>query len=209
MSTWESIRTPRIQIRATQEIDVTSDALTKTRGSEIEPSDQARRLKKSLGRLNRLARLMDDQFEIPIIKYRVGLDPIIGIIPGGGDWVTWVVSVYVIWEGVRLGAPVRVLVKMGANATVDLVMGYVPGIGDIADALYKANRKNVDLLLIHFEAESRDNDSIVVLENSEIEPTRRGRIARYAVGITIIAVLFVLASIPIAVMAWLITQVGS
>lgn len=188
---------------------MTSDALTKTRGSEIEPSEEARRLKKSLGRLNRLARLMDDQFEIPIIKYRVGLDPIIGIIPGGGDWVTWVVSVYVIWEGVRLGAPVNVLVKMGANATVDLVMGYVPGIGDIADALYKANRKNVDLLLVHFDAESRDNDSIVVLESSEIESTRRGRFARYAVGLTIIAVLFVLASIPIAVMAWLITQVGA
>ena len=78
-------------------------------------------IEQSLKRLDRIALLMDDQFEIPIIKKRIGLDPIIGLIPGGGDWVVWFVSVYVFWEAARLGAPLPLLVRMASNIAVDLL----------------------------------------------------------------------------------------
>jgi len=158
---------------------------------------------KSLARLNRIAHLMDDQFELPIIKYRVGLDPIIGLIPGGGDWVTWVVSVFILWEAVKLGVPKRTLMKMGYNLTLDLVAGYVPILGDMADAVIKANRRNVDLVFLHFGAhiDPLAQSHVIITQNpSEREPVNIFLL--YVLGVFMIAFLFLVASVPFVLLYW-------
>lgn len=167
-------------------------------------------LESSLGRLRRLARLMDDQFELPIVKVRVGLDPIIGLVPGGGDWVTWVVSVYIIWEAIRMGTPVRVLLRMALNVTVDLVAGYVPGVGDLADVVIKANRRNVDLLVDYYDAEADATvPERVRVPDSAIEKFEKRTFMRYPIGIVIILVLFALAAAPGVALWWYLSQGGA
>ncbi len=169
-------------------------------------SDRAE-LEASLGRLRRLARLMDDQFELPIVKVRVGLDPLIGLVPGGGDWVTWVVSVYIIWEAVRMGTPIRVLMRMALNVTIDLVAGYVPGVGDLADIVIRANKRNVDLLVSHFGAEPhRDTPENVRVSDLAVERFKERSLLRYPVGILIILFLFALSAAPVVALWWYFSQ---
>ncbi len=172
------------------------------------PTEQ---IERSLSRLQRLAKLMDDQFELPIVKVRVGLDPIIGLIPGGGDWVTWVASVYIIWEALRLGVPIRLLVRMGLMLTLDLVTGYAPGVGDVADVFIKANKRNVELLMRHYDATapSSENPERVEVPREALEKPKSNVVLRYAFGILLITYLFILAMVPILVLWWLFKEAGA
>lgn len=97
-------------------------------------------------RIRRVSRLMDDAIRVPLINYRIGLDPIIGLIPGAGDVVSVGVSVYTILAARRLGYGGRVLGRMALNVLLDFVVGTVPVVGDLADFLLKANQRNVRLL---------------------------------------------------------------
>lgn len=117
-----------------------------TKALAITRQELTRRLK----RLDRIAHVMDDQFRIPLLNIRVGLDPIIGLIPGAGDWVSWGVSVLVFWQAHKLGVPLKTLLRMGWNIGVDLTTGYVPGVGDAFDVMFKANKRNVELIHEHF-----------------------------------------------------------
>jgi len=161
-------------------------------------------LQKSLTRLDRLAHLMDEQFRVPIVGWRVGLDPLIGIIPGGGDWASWVVGVYIFWEALRMDIPKPVLVRMVSNLTVDLVGGYLPGLGDIFDAAFKANRKNVDMILEHYRV--RRSDTQIKLPTHLPAPAPKksaGAIfARYTLGIVAIIFLFAIAALPFFLLWW-------
>lgn len=161
-------------------------------------------IEQSLKRLDRIALLMDDQFEIPIIKKRIGLDPIIGLIPGGGDWVVWFVSVYIFWEAARLGAPLAMLVRMASNIAVDLLGGYVPGVGDLFDAFFKANRRNVELLRGHFGARPELGAPLpAVLPERALE--RSNPVARYAIGVGLTLALLALASGPVVLLYWMMS----
>jgi hypothetical protein len=170
------------------------------------PDDERALTERSLGRLDRVARLMDDQFKLPVVGYRVGLDPVLGLLPGGGDWATWVVSVYIFWESLRLGAPTPILVRMFFNITIDLITGYVPILGDAFDAAFKANRKNVDMLL-DFYGVKRGEDHLKfptdVPEHVQAERQKPG-IGRYLLGLMVVAALFVVAALPIVVLWWLL-----
>lgn len=104
---------------------------------------------KSLRRLSRLASLLDDRYAIPGTNVRFGLDAIIGLVPGVGDLAGAALSSYIVLEGRRLGVPKRLLLKMAKNIAVDAAVGAVPIIGDLADIQWKANRKNVHLLIEH------------------------------------------------------------
>lgn len=160
------------------------------------------RIERSLARLDRLARLLDDQFELPIVKVRVGLDPLIGLIPGGGDWVTWMVSIYVLFEALRLRVPPRVLVGIAWNSTADLVLGYAPGVGDVVDVLYKANRRNVQLIFDWFEAREnpRARDQIEVPSTALDKP--RAGAERWLIGLLLVAVFTALAAVPLLLLGW-------
>jgi hypothetical protein len=109
--------------------------------------------RRSLERLRQLAHLLDDRFRIPGTTYRIGLDGLIGLVPGVGDAVTTLLALYIVLEARRLGVPLTKLGRMGLNVGVDAVLGAVPVLGDLFDVAWKANRRNLALLLDHLDAD--------------------------------------------------------
>jgi hypothetical protein len=93
-----------------------------------------------------IARLLDDLVRIPGTKIGIGLDPIIGLIPGIGDVVGGAMSGYILLVAAQEGAPTSVLVRMLGNIALDSLVGIVPVLGDLFDVGVKANRRNVELL---------------------------------------------------------------
>jgi hypothetical protein len=102
-------------------------------------------------RLRRIAWLLDDLVRVPGTSRRVGLDPVLGLVPGGGDIAGGALSAYIVFAAARLGAPPSVILRMGWNIVVDTVLGAVPLLGDLFDAWWKANRRNVALLESYME----------------------------------------------------------
>ena len=100
----------------------------------------------SLSRVRTVSKLLDDSIPIPGTDKRIGLDPIIGMVPLAGDTVTALLSLYIVAEGANMGVPREVLGRMLLNVAIDTGIGLVPVIGDIFDATWKANRRNVDLI---------------------------------------------------------------
>jgi hypothetical protein len=109
-----------------------------------EPS--ATRHQARLRRIRLLSHLLDAQFRLPGTRYRLGLDGLLGLIPGVGDILGTCLSVYIVYEASRLGAPRALLLRMLANLGLDTLVGAVPVAGDIFDIAWKANQKNVALL---------------------------------------------------------------
>lgn len=105
----------------------------------------------TLDRLDRFARLTDTAVPVPFTGLRVGIDPIIGLIPVVGDIAGFVLSGYVLIEAHRAGAHSRIKFRMLRNMGVELVVGMVPIIGDAFDVVYRANEKNARLLREHIE----------------------------------------------------------
>ncbi|MGB7893936.1 MAG: DUF4112 domain-containing protein [Microcoleus sp.] len=103
----------------------------------------------SLRRLRRISHLLDNAIPIPGTKYRIGLDPILGLIPGGGDLISSIFAGYVVFKSAQMGVPQETLVKMAANIVFDTVAGTVPVAGDLLDVAWKANVKNIELLDDH------------------------------------------------------------
>src|ERR1041384_5467703 len=96
--------------------------------------------------LERLSWLMDDLFRVPVLGWRFGLDALIGLIPGFGDTSTSLVSFYILAAAVRYRVPKITLLRMGMNIGIDYLVGSLPIVGDLADAWWKSNRMNLDLL---------------------------------------------------------------
>lgn len=97
---------------------------------------------------------MDDLVRIPGTSWRVGLDPVLGLLPGAGDWISWAISLQILWAAVRMKAGAPLVARMLGNVVVDALVGTVPLAGDLFDAGWKANRRNLRLL----EAHARDPD---------------------------------------------------
>ncbi|WP_372426000.1 DUF4112 domain-containing protein [Salinarimonas chemoclinalis] len=114
--------------------------------------DHARRASE---RLEALARLLDSSIRVPGTRFTFGLDPILSIVPVVGSFVGAGVSAYVVIEAYRLGAPRATLAAMLANIGLDSVLGAVPVLGFVFDALYKANKRNVAILRRHLAAAGR------------------------------------------------------
>ena len=96
--------------------------------------------------IERLSWLLDDFIRIPGIGWRVGLDAIVGLIPGVGDTLTSLASFYILAAGVRYRVPKITLLRMGMNLGLDYVLGSLPLVGDLFDAWWKSNQRNVALL---------------------------------------------------------------
>jgi hypothetical protein len=105
-------------------------------------------------RVRVLARLLDNSIPIPGTPWKLGLDPIIGLIPGIGDLVGAVLSGYIVLEAVRAEVPTLTLVRMLVNVGVDTLLGAVPALGDVFDAAWKSNTMNVGLLERHLSTTS-------------------------------------------------------
>jgi hypothetical protein len=108
----------------------------------VDGSPPSRRLE----RVRRLARLYDAGIHVPGTRWEIGLDPLIGLVPGIGDALGAAVSTYILVQAARCGASAPVLLRMLANIAVDALIGSVPVAGDIFDAAWKANLKNARLL---------------------------------------------------------------
>lgn len=100
----------------------------------------------SLERVQNLSRLLDNAVRVPGTNYRIGLDPLVGLLPVVGDVPTTVASAYVVLEAARLGAPRETIARMVVNLGIDAVLGSIPLVGDLFDAVWKANARNVRLL---------------------------------------------------------------
>ena len=96
--------------------------------------------------LERLGWLMDDLFRVPVLGWRFGLDALIGLVPGFGDTSTALVSFYILAAAVRYKVPKVTMLRMGLNIAIDYVFGSLPFVGDLADAWWKSNQMNLELL---------------------------------------------------------------
>ena len=103
----------------------------------------------ALKRLRGISYLLDNAIAIPGLGYRIGLDPLVGLLPGGGDLMTGLISIYIVAEAARLGVPAATLGRMGLNILIELIFGTIPMVGDLFDVVWKANAQNVALLERH------------------------------------------------------------
>jgi hypothetical protein len=97
-------------------------------------------------RLITLTRLMDGLFEIPVLRRKVGLDALIGLVPVAGDLVSAGVGLYLVLEARELGASRRLQARMVSNLLLDFAVGAVPLLGDYFDVLFRAHQRNLTLL---------------------------------------------------------------
>jgi len=97
-------------------------------------------------RLITLTRLMDGLFEIPVVRQKVGLDALIGMVPVLGDLVSAGVGLYLVFEARELGASRWLQARMVGNLLLDFLVGAVPLLGDFFDVLFRAHQRNLRLL---------------------------------------------------------------
>lgn len=104
-------------------------------------------------RLRRLSFILDNAIRIPGTRYRIGLDPLLGLIPGGGDAAGLILSAFIVLEAAQMGASKPALGTMAFNILLETLAGTVPGIGDLFDATWKSNVRNIALLEQHLDLE--------------------------------------------------------
>ena len=97
-------------------------------------------------RLKLLSERLDNSIKIPGTNQKIGIDAIIGLIPILGDFIGVIFSTYIMYSGIKMGVPSKIAQKMAANIAIEFVLGSIPIIGDIFDALWKANKRNVELI---------------------------------------------------------------
>ncbi|ELZ79188.1 hypothetical protein C454_12873 [Haloferax gibbonsii ATCC 33959] len=149
----------------------------------------------TLARLRTVSFYLDEAFEIPGTNYRIGLDPILGLVPGVGDATAAALSAYILVEAAMLGVPRATLARMLGNVVLDATVGSLPVVGDVFDAAWKANARNVRLL------EARYDDA----SPAAVEADRRFLLAAVAA----IALLLVALGAATALVAlWVLGQVG-
>lgn len=145
---------------------------------------------RALVALRKWAVLLDSAFRVPGTQLRFGLDPLVGLLPGAGDIVSGFFSVMIVLHGVRLRIPKVVVARMVLNAGFDLIVGAVPLLGDLFDAGFKANLRNLALL----ERYARPG-----------VPPRR---SDYVFVTLCIAALVILAAAPLLILWWLLSEVS-
>lgn len=103
-------------------------------------------------RVQRLSKFLDNAIAIPGTSYRVGVDPLLGLFPGVGDYLGAFLSGYIVLEAARIGASRATILRMIFNVIVDTIIGLIPGLGDIFDIFWKANARNMVLLKKQLES---------------------------------------------------------
>lgn len=106
-------------------------------------------MERELQRLQRLADLLDSALGIPGTRFSIGLDGLIGLVPGIGDSATLVAGLWLVHRAHRLGIPKRLVMRMIANVGIDAAIGAIPVAGDLFDFFWKANQRNMRLLHKH------------------------------------------------------------
>ena len=102
-------------------------------------------------RIEALEMLLENTFRIPVINQRVGLDAIAGLIPIGGDLLTGLLGLYIVWEARNLGMSKRQLARMTANVGIDSLLGMIPLVGDAFDFFFRSNAANLKIVRRHLD----------------------------------------------------------
>jgi hypothetical protein len=110
------------------------------------PAHLAHPARSGIDQLRRLAWILDSQFRVPGTNFRFGVDALVGLIPGFGDFAGAIASTVFLVQGLRIGAPRAVMGRMFANVVIETLVGAIPGLGDLFDASFKANQRNLRLL---------------------------------------------------------------
>ena len=121
---------------------------------------------KQLSLVRFLADLLDQRFTIPGTSIRIGLDPIVSLIPGVGDLVANIAGSFILLVAAKFGVPKIVLIRMGLNIAINAAIGAIPFFGDILSIWFRSNVKNVQLLERHAGAtggRARAGDWLFVL----------------------------------------------
>ena len=114
--------------------------------------------------IHQLAHIMDSNFRIPGTRFRFGWDPILSLVPGAGNIISYVVSGILVIQMVRYGVSGKVALKMIGNVALDFIISVIPVIGTAFDAVYKANNRNVKLLNEHYvEGKHRGSATGIIL----------------------------------------------
>ncbi|NNE92405.1 MAG: DUF4112 domain-containing protein [Verrucomicrobiales bacterium] len=100
-----------------------------------------------------MAWLLDECIRIPGTNFRIGLDPIIGLIPGGGETVSTILGAVVLGQAGNRGIPFKSLVKMGGNMLLNAGVGALPVVGDAFSAWFKSNSRNYQMLREYLDNE--------------------------------------------------------
>jgi len=161
----------------------------------VEPATRPRALtpgqEQRLKALRGLSRLLDSAFVVPGTRYRIGLDPILGLVPGLGDLTSPLFAITLLWQSRDLGIPRVVQLRMIFNVAIDALVGLLPVAGDFFDFAWKANDRNIGLLERH------------AYEH------RPPMLADWLFVTAAIVLLLVIASVPFLLAGWLITVVAS
>jgi hypothetical protein len=136
------------------------------------------------------AYLLDSSIPIPGTSFRIGLDPLIGLIPGLGDAIAGATGTMILLLAGQLQIPKIVLVHMAANIALNSVVGAIPGAGDLFSAWFKSNLRNIDLLERHI---SQDRS-----------PSTMGD---WAFVIVLVAIVLILVGGVLAGIVWLMLQI--
>ena len=139
-------------------------------------------------RVQVLAKLLDNSISIPGTPWKIGFDPIVGLIPGIGDLIGAVLSGYIVLEAVRAEVPAFTLARMLVNVGIDTLLGAVPAVGDLFDAAWKSNTMNVALLERHLAA------------TGDAPPRRRNVLGLMAIAV-IVLVLILGAGLALGIFA--------
>ena len=102
-------------------------------------------------RVETMERLLERSFVVPVINKPVGLDFIIGLIPGIGDLMTTAMGGYLVWEARNLGMSRFQMIRMIGNVGVDTLIGAVPLVGDAADFFFRSNSRNLRIIKKHLD----------------------------------------------------------
>jgi hypothetical protein len=109
----------------------------------------------AIARITLVAKLMDSAFMIPGLNRRVGLDAVLGLVPGVGDALSAALASYIIWEARQLGLPRWKIARMIGNVAVDTAIGVIPFAGDVFDVFFKANERNLRIVHEHLGTPKR------------------------------------------------------
>lgn len=108
--------------------------------------DNALARERAIGRVRSIERFLDSAFVLPVLRLRAGFDGVLGLVPVLGNLITTSIALVLVYEAVRLGCRPWTIAKMLGNVGLDFVLGEIPVAGDIADFLFKANKRNLALL---------------------------------------------------------------
>ena len=144
-----------------------------------------------LATLRRISELLDSAFVIPGTSYRIGLDPIIGLIPMVGDLASPIFTIGLLWQAYDLGIPKVVQLRMIFNAAIDALVGAIPVAGDLFDFGWKSNQWNLALLELHAYEE------------------RHAAMGDWVFVLAMIALLLAIAALPFILAGWALSWLGA